>query len=693
MSWVTIIWSMVASACLTLATVHLLIWFQKRTAWTTLLFALTASATAGLAFCELWAMRAESVGEYGMVLRWGHMPFWVLVISLVGFARLYMRAGRVWIAWTVCGLRTLSLILNFAFTPNLNYREITALRHVPFLGESVAVAEGIPNPWMLVGQTSLLLFLVFLVDVAVTLWRRGERGSMLMLSMAMLLFIATGTGQFVLAFWGIGVTPLTPSLFFLGVVGAMAYELSRDTIRAAQLSAGLQRSQQQLQAILDGAPSLVYVKNTQGRFTLVNRRFESVFGLQRETLIGKTSHDLLPKQIEDARHAADLDVMTRREAIFTEEALDEPEGRHTYFSVKFPLFDSAGKLYAVCGISTDITKHKQAELELQQRRAELAHLSRVTTLSELSGSLAHELNQPLAIILTNAQAAQRLLARQPPDLAEAREILADIVSEDERAGEVIKRLRALLKPGETLLQPLSVSELVEDVLRIARSDLIARGITVHTSIAEPLPQTVGDRIQLQQVLLNLMLNAAEAMAANPPSGRHLTVTTAYREGAVRISVSDTGRGLPQEAERVFEPFYTTKKDGLGLGLAICRSIVAAHNGRLWAQANVAAGVPPGDSSVGHGATFPTDTQPVFEAIIDNAVRLCDGQSGGLQLYDGGHLRLGASRGNSPEYAKWLAENPNPPALASGARSRLIAEQQPIHILDRREFLGYREGDP
>ena len=231
----------------------------------------------------------------------------------------------------------------------------------------------------------------------------------------------------------------------------------------------------------------------------------------------------------------------------------------------------------------DITARKKAEDELAQQRNELSHLSRVTTMSELSSSLAHELNQPLAIILTNAQAAQRLLAQDPPDVAETRDILADIVSEDERAGEVIRRLRALLKPGQTQRLPLSVNEIIEDVLRIARSDLIGRGVTVHTALAESLPQVLGDRVQLQQVLLNLILNASDAVAGNPPAQRRLTITTAHREGSVRISVSDNGCGLPAEPERIFQPFYTTKKEGLGLGLAICRSIVTAHQGRLWAE--------------------------------------------------------------------------------------------------------------
>ena len=142
MSWVTIIWSMVTSACLTLAAMHLLIWCKKRTAWTSLLFALTAAATAAVAGCELLLMRAETAREFGTVVRWGHVPYWVIVLSLVGFVRLCLRAGRPWIAWTVCVVRTFSLLLNFLTGQNLNYREITGLRHIPFFWESVSVAEG-----------------------------------------------------------------------------------------------------------------------------------------------------------------------------------------------------------------------------------------------------------------------------------------------------------------------------------------------------------------------------------------------------------------------------------------------------------------------------------------------------------------------------------------------------------------------
>jgi signal transduction histidine kinase len=158
-----------------------------------------------------------------------------------------------------------------------------------------------------------------------------------------------------------------------------------------------------------------------------------------------------------------------------------------------------------------------------------------------------------------------------------------------------------------------VNEIIEDVLRIGRSDLIGRGVTVHTALAESAPQVLGDRIQLQQVLLNLILNASDAMAGNPPAQRHLTIATAHRDGWVRISVSDNGCGLPAEPERIFQPFYTTKKDGLGLGLPICRSIATAHQGRLWAESNELAESSPASPRAGKGTTLhlelPAETEP------------------------------------------------------------------------------------
>jgi signal transduction histidine kinase/ligand-binding sensor domain-containing protein len=234
-------------------------------------------------------------------------------------------------------------------------------------------------------------------------------------------------------------------------------------------------------------------------------------------------------------------------------------------------------------------KHRRqlAELERERRQQSvLAHASRLSTVGQLTATLAHELNQPLTSILSNAQAAQRMTGKEPPDMSELQEILKDIVDDDRRAVEVIQRLRALLKRGETRMDPLSLNDLTGEVLRLSRSDLNGREITVRTTLADGLPDITGDPVQLQQVVLNLIVNACDAMAALPPEERILRITTSRQANTVRLSVQDQGCGLPDgDGATVFQPFFTTKTQGMGIGLSICRTIVAGHRGSLRAEPN------------------------------------------------------------------------------------------------------------
>jgi PAS domain S-box-containing protein len=235
----------------------------------------------------------------------------------------------------------------------------------------------------------------------------------------------------------------------------------------------------------------------------------------------------------------------------------------------------------------DMTDQRQAEREAHEQREQLAHLTRVAMLGGLSGALAHELNQPLTAILSNAQAGQRLLQKTPVDLQDLREIFEDIEHADKRAGEVIKRLRALLKKGDAQRHPVDVKDLVHEVLELTHADLVACNVEVITRLNENLPRVLGDRVQLQQVLLNLVVNACDAMRSTTVARRRLTVLGAVDEGGrVRISVADCGSGLDgTDLERLFEPFVTTKEQGLGVGLSISRAVVTAHGGRLWAETN------------------------------------------------------------------------------------------------------------
>jgi two-component system sensor kinase FixL len=221
----------------------------------------------------------------------------------------------------------------------------------------------------------------------------------------------------------------------------------------------------------------------------------------------------------------------------------------------------------------------------------MAHLTRVSTMGELAGSLAHELNQPLTAILSNAQAAQRFLAVQPADMEEVREVLKDIVQDNHRASEVIRGLRDLVKKGDLHVAALDLAAVVHDVVLLLHSESILHNVSMSLDIDSGAPKVQGDKVQLQQVILNLLLNAFQAMKDCPAKDRQVTVRAGFDGGRmVIVTVRDSGTGLRgDEVGKIFQPFYTTKTEGLGMGLAISRSIIEAHGGRLWAENNLERG--------------------------------------------------------------------------------------------------------
>jgi PAS domain S-box-containing protein len=237
-------------------------------------------------------------------------------------------------------------------------------------------------------------------------------------------------------------------------------------------------------------------------------------------------------------------------------------------------------------------ERKRAERESHEQQRQVRHLSRAALLGELTGTLAHELNQPLSSILSNAQAGQRLFNREPIDVAELRAILADIVAAERRATDVIERVCSMLRKGQSAMALVDLNEVLCETLQLSNGDLLAREVTVETRLTRSLPPVMADRVQLQQVLLNLCVNAGDAMADAPTGQRRLTIATGCSSNgaAVELTVTDHGVGIPaDQLDQVFEPFFTSKEHHLGLGLSICRSIARAHGGRLWAANNAEGG--------------------------------------------------------------------------------------------------------
>jgi len=253
--------------------------------------------------------------------------------------------------------------------------------------------------------------------------------------------------------------------------------------------------------------------------------------------------------------------------------------------------DGQGKPVAVLETNNDITGRKRAEEALHKAQGELAHVTRVATLGEMSASIAHEVNQTLAAVITNANACLRWLARQSPDLDEARQAIGRIIKDGNRASEVIGRVRALVKKSPPQKDWLNINDIILEVIALARNEMQRNRVSLQTQFSADVPIILGDRIQLQQVILNLIMNAVAAMSGISEGRRELRVST-ERDGSngVITAVRDSGVGLnPESLEHLFDPFYTTKPDGMGMGLAISRSIIEAHGGRLWATLNAPCG--------------------------------------------------------------------------------------------------------
>jgi C4-dicarboxylate-specific signal transduction histidine kinase len=284
------------------------------------------------------------------------------------------------------------------------------------------------------------------------------------------------------------------------------------------------------------------------------------------------------------------EALAGRQVAFTQD-LELSDGRlRTMEAMYVPELDARGDVSGLYILAIDVTERDRALQESRRLQDELLHAGRIATMGELAGTLAHEINQPLSAIMSNAQAATRFLRLPAPDMQEIREILEDIVKEDARAGEIINRLRALLKKTSIAPEPLDLNLILREVSGLLRSNAVVRDIKIALDLAPRLPLVSGDRIQLQQVALNLLLNAFEAMDDCPKADRRVSIRTRGQDGRVQASVADSGSGIPAGAtESIFDPYHTSKPQGLGLGLSICRTIIKRHQGRIWAENRPAGG--------------------------------------------------------------------------------------------------------
>ena len=364
-----------------------------------------------------------------------------------------------------------------------------------------------------------------------------------------------------------------------------AADVARVAIEQHQVQQALRQSEARNRAILSAIPDWMFLTTAEGVFIDYHAKDVSQLYAHPSTFLGRNIKDVMPAPVSELLLQACARVGTAEEPEKIEYALSI-DGAERFYEARVVGCDGD----MILSIVRNVTEQKTQQMEAAAQRLELAHLSRVAVLGELTGALAHELTQPLTAVLSNAQAAREFMDREPIDIPEVRAAIDDIISDNRRAGAVIDRLRGFLRKQASVLQPVNLNDVVREVVDFAHSEIIARNVTVTSMLAPGTPFVLGDRVQLQQVVLNLLLNACDAMSDTPLSQRRLVLTTAVEDGFVNLAVADGGTGIPKNRlDHVFEPFVTFRDEGLGLGLAISRSIVTAHNGSIQAENNVDGG--------------------------------------------------------------------------------------------------------
>lgn len=382
--------------------------------------------------------------------------------------------------------------------------------------------------------------------------------------------------------------------FILIVAGAVLFQAALIAVLVAEwlwrrrAEASLRQSEQRMSLMLEATPNGIALANDQGRIELVNTRAEELFGYSRSEFIGQNLEILIPPRFRSANPANHLqspdEQVGRRFEPRREIFAQHKDGSEFPVEIGFsPIRSKEGIL--ILAVVTDISARRQAEAEARRYHEELAHLSRVEILGEMAGSLAHELNQPLTAIMNNASAGRRFIAKGLADMPKLDGLLQSIIADVRRAGEIIRGIRSMVRKSAGARGPVDLNAVVADVVTMVHSDAVGRNCMIVTELQPKLPLVKADRVQLQQVLMNIIVNAFDAMCQVPVSERRAIIRTESESGGgVRVSVRDFGPGLPIEnPQRIFDRFFSTKRDGLGMGLAIARSIVSSHGGELVAE--------------------------------------------------------------------------------------------------------------
>jgi len=581
---------MCGAASFMLGLLHLMLWFKDRRSYVYLLSVLMAFSAGAGSMTELALMHANSIDAYRVLLRWANLFVFTLLVPMVWFVRARLPAARRWLAVLITTLWAVAILANWLSPYSLVYSHIMDLRQMPtFWGEHFTLASGQPNPWVHLANLASVLIIIFVIDAAARTWREGDRRRAILVGGSVATFMVLGGIHAPLVDAGLIETPYMVSFAFLAIVLALSYELVSEAVLASRYAKEVRASEARLRSLLTEVQLAVIGIDPMGRVNYANPFLERLIGHPEQDLIGKPMASLV--QASDRAELSERLAAASRTGPRPHSRWDlvcASGGVRSLAWSTVRLNTTDGCYAGLLSIGEDLTEQLAAERDLERTRREMERLGRVTMLGELVSALAHELNQPLTAILSNAQAARRFLAAESPDLRELRElreILDDIVDDDKRAADVIQRLRRMLRKGDIEREHFPIQEPIRAVLGLLNGEFERLGIAVREELDPGLPPVDADRVETQQVVMNLLMNAAQALCESPPGQREVLIRAAcHGADAAVVSVEDSGPGIsPDALARAFEPFYTSRSGGLGIGLAICRRILEAHGGRIWGE--------------------------------------------------------------------------------------------------------------
>lgn len=569
-----------------LGLLHLWLWLKNRSHIRFLLSCIMAMSAGANALLELALMHAQSTHSYALILQTQVTFVYLLLMTLVWLIRVQLGDHQRWLAYTIAVLWSLALVFNFLSPGSLIYEQVTEIhRSMTFWGEQYNVGYGPPNIWNLLSNIAVVLIILYVIINSRNAWQQGEKRRAISLGGSIVLFLVLGGTNAVLVDNGILRTPYMISFSYLAIVLAMSYELVSQAIQVPLLTRTVVENQKRWQDLLDNIQLAVIVVNTEGVITYANPFLQRLTGYAEKDLIQQYVGKLLPVTERQTLPERLKSAMVAGPRPHSQWRIICASGKERYLAWStVRQFGSDGQVTGFVGVGTDITEQIQTQHDLRQIQQEVERITRANMLGELASTLAHELNQPLAAILSNAQAARRMLSADKLEQQMLFEILDDIVRDDKRASEVIHGLRSMLQHNEPIRGEHAVADIVREVMQIVDIEAQAQGIVLKLTMSADLPPICVNKVEIQQVVMNLIINALRVQKTVSQDGRNVHIQVVVQDDMIQFQVRDHGPGIKEEdVEKIFKPFFTTHREGLGMGLALSKRIVEAHGGKIRAE--------------------------------------------------------------------------------------------------------------